>query len=300
MMGMTALLVAGCGERLPDEMLNDVFCGFSGTRDAVDGASITYIESQNLSTTHVFKNICVFTSLCVLQTYRLENNRIVDFRCLNYRDLKNHAIYQDYVIASETLNQQPNLLQLENEPLLSLENGLNIIVDMYYPSRWDEKTIAPPNRILWDRWRVQKWVGTSDEVPSEIEMFFKNAILATLSPTQSCIEDYGKFGRSTERAAAVLPDIRNYPAYLRAVPVFTEKEVEAERDTPLVNLELTRQNVQYAIKFPYILFPIPPGRSPFPSIRNYTAGDKFKVNVGNECFLIETFTNGNLMENTQK
>ena len=300
----TLVLYQEYSGRLPDEMLNDVFCGFAGTRDAADGALITCIEQQNVSTNPVLKirDVCSFTSLRSLQTYRIENKSVWDVRCLNYRDLDKHAICKEFGVIHEEIKQLPNILEQEKDSPLSLNNNKSVsVIDIYYSSsRLHNESSMPPNRILWHGWKTLKWAGVPDEVPVTIKTFCRNAILAASLPSQSCVDDYEKLGFFTRRAAIALPDIENYPAYLRAVPLFTEKELEAEKDTPLIDLDTTRKNVQYAVRFPCVLFPIPPKRSPFPSVRKYTAGDKFKVNDENGCFLIETFVNGSLVKETKK
>ena len=125
-------------------------------------------------------------------------------------------------------------------------------------------------------------------------------MLAEFTHNGWCVELYDGWRPRVARVAAVLPDIRNYPSYLRAVPLIAEEDLEVAKVFPLIDLEKTRENVRYALEAPYVFLPIPPKRSPFPAVRKYKTGDKFRVNYGSRCFLIETFANGSIAEDSGK
>ena len=247
------------------------------------------------------RDVYVFASIYVLQTYRIENNRVFNFRCLNYRDLDEHTIYRDLDTAHEAIRQLSSMMQQEDQLRQPLpENNPRVTVVNMNISSPIYSTPFPSGYIAWYDWRVCGWTGTPEDAPEIIRILCQNAMQVTSLPSQSCADDYEILSPSTERSALSLPDIKNYPSYLRAVPLFTEKELGAEKDTPLIDSAKTRKNVHYAVQYPYTLFPIPPGRSPFPTVLNYTPGNKFKVSDEGGLFLIETFVNGNLGENTQK
>jgi len=123
------------------------------------------------------------------------------------------------------------------------------------------------NGVEWEGWCVLKQTGSFDEMPSNINALHKVVTQALSSPEHT----------------------RNYPSYLRAVPLLTAEELEAEKDTPVINTEKARYHVQFATRLPYALVPVPEKESPFPNIRKYTPGDKFKVKYGDGYMLIETF-----------
>jgi len=325
MMGITALLVVtGCNEKMPlryqeKEVLNEVVDTIM--RLHAHGVFITCVEQKDVTADNGSKgrDVYVVNAGHVLQTYRIEGHKVLNVRSLRMRHLRNTTVHEEYrdvfasviksndttkltneriiTLAQKVLTQLPNMLTLNEAPQLFKNNPMVTIVDMgIYPS----SSSLPSNKVCWNNiWWVQQWLGSADAFPI-VETFCQSMmeIEADSVPCEyECFfEDYPHFAR----IVAALPNIGSYPAYLRAVPLFTEKDLAVEKDTPQVALKKTRENVHYAVQYPYTLFPIPPGRSPFPSIRNYTAGDKFKVNVGNECFLIETFANGNLKKNTQK
>jgi len=122
----------------------------------------------------------------------------------------------------------------------------------------------------WNHWTVRQWAGRPDDAPAEIGALCQ-AVVQMLS-TPECKQ--------------------RYRSYFRVVPLFTKAELEAEKKTPLINLEKSPYYVRRAIASPYILFPVFGGGRPFPSAWKYKPGDKFKFRDGNNYYLIETFKGG--------
>jgi hypothetical protein len=126
--------------------------------------------------------------------------------------------------------------------------------------------------VQWGVWWARKWLGTPDGVPPEVGAF-----------------------RQAVAQALTLPEYeRCYPSYVRAVPLFTEEEIEAEKDTPTI-IGGVSYHIAYATRYPYALIPVPEKESPFPAGQAYTPGDRFKVRHADygeglpPYFLIETF-----------
>jgi hypothetical protein len=83
---------------------------------------------------------------------------------------------------------------------------------------------------------------------------------------------------------------RSYPAYMRAIPLLTEEDLKSEKDTPIIDVEKARYHVGFAIRHPYMLIPVPEKKSPFPAVKKYAPGDKFKANYLDDTWhLVETF-----------
>jgi len=291
--------------RMPDEKINEV------AYDAVRGKAlldVAYVERKIISNDSDAEcyDIYVLCAWRALQTCRIENGVLFNFRSLNSRDLFDEDGYEVYH-AGKALSQLPNVLQPDMKPSRHSEgNPIITIVKLIDPRPHPESMVVQDmgNTIAWaDRWWAQKWIGTSNEAPAVVEAFCQ----LMMQPEATCSEivmsfffEIGVKSPRTAWAAATLPDIRNYPAYLRAVPLMTEAEIAAATDIPLVDLEKTRLNVHYAVRYPYVFLPIPPKRSPFPTLKRYATGDKVKVNYGGECFLIETFVNGSIEKNSGK
>ena len=307
-------------ERWPDEDLNEVMldiCRYTGG----PLQDVTYFERKAISNDSdaEYYDIYVLNASRTWQTCRIENGVLFNFHSRNSYDLRSDE-GEALDLAGATLSRLPNMLQPENKPSY-LENNLVVTIVKIKDSpfrRYGASVMGSDNTIVWaDRWWVQKWIGGADEVPDIVEAFCQRIMQPDVSFTdvrQSAFEllrqtdaDYETLQQAywmdffnrmhrpqTIRAALALPDIRNYPAYLRAIPLITDAEIAATKDFPLVDLEKTRLNVHYAVKAPYIFLPIPPKRSPFPTLKNFTPGNKVKVDYRGECFLIETFVNGSL------
>ena len=288
--------------RMPDEKLNEV------AFDAVRGKAlldVTYVERKNTSNENGAEcyDVYVLSAGRTLQTCRIENGVLFNFRTLNNYDLSGKEGDEVYC-AGEALNLLPNVLQSDMKPSNYSENNPVITVVKLKDPRPHPYSMVVPNMgntIAWaDDWWAQKWIGTSNDAPMVIEAFCQLMIQEEASHREAIMGFFSELGARSPRtawAAAALPDIRNYPAYLRAVPLMTEAEIAAAKDIPLVDLEKTRLNVHYAVRYPYVFLPIPPKRSPFPMLKKYTPGNKVKVNYGGECFLIETFVNGSVEQN---
>jgi hypothetical protein len=278
------------------EELNDVMLSLRRSRAP---GNVTYIEQKNTSTGDrdvTTYDIYVLNGWWVLQMCRIKNGALQNFRSLNALDLSDYTGEAMYPTTYKIIEQLPNnMLQQDKLPSnFPTDTPITTIINMSIPRDWGKP--IPADIAIWGGdWWIRRWTGTFSEVPIAVEAFCQRMIQVESSNSGWCADLFKNTSHwFTARTVAALPDIRDYPAYLRAIPLFTEEALEAEKDTPLIALEEARQNVHYAVQYPYIFFPIPPKRSPFPTARKYTAGDKFRVNYEGGCFLIETFVNESL------
>ena len=279
-----------------NEWRNDVMLYLRGRQDDI---RVTYMEYTSDSKAC---DAYVFDASRILQTYRIEGSRVLNFRSLWYRHWHDERRNKFYA-PDETLNQLPNVLESEAVPLQSPNDGPSVTIVDISTVIWG--ATGSVNMVRWgDRWRAQKWTGTPDEAPAEVEVFRQRMAQAQTQATPISRITYVDYYKDVyplwTRKAATLPGIGDYPAYLRAIPLFTEKELEARKDTLLIDLEKARPNVQVAVQQPYTLLPISPKRSPFPKARKFTPGDKFRVNYKGDWFLIETFANGSIGSKAEK
>ena len=285
------------GTRLPDEDINEVAIDIYRGKSLPD---VTYIERKVTSSNNAERyDIYVLNAWRTLQTCCIENGVLLNFRSLNSFDL---GVYEGEATktANKLIMQLPNVLQQDTE---SFDYPADIpaitIVKVFFSSEHPHPFISQKpergNSIAWTGdWWALKWVGTPNEAPTEVEAFCQSMAKEEASHGEMRMDAFKTMRPRTARAAVALPDIRNYPSYLRAVPLITEEDLEATQDIPLIALEKTRLNVHYAVKAPYIFLPIPPKRSPFPTLKKFTPGDKVKVNYEGGSFLIETFANGSI------
>jgi len=280
--------------RVPDECLNDVSIGLCRTVHP----NMLYIEQKEASPDNGV-NVWVEAQR-VLQTGRIEGRTLQDFKSLNFLELRQDEDWHTYGAAYDAIQQFPNILDIHEETFQPLENvSVTTVIDIQC-SGLGFGEFLPDHEVLHN-WRTRKWTGPTDELPTEIEAYRQRLTQLMSLPRVSFESVYISFRKYEARAAAALPDTREYPAYLRAVPLFTQEALEAEKDTPLIDLETTRNHVRLAVKHPYVFLPIPQKRLPFPTVKTFTPGDKFKVDhPEGGCFLIETFRNGNLDTDKQK
>ena len=253
-------------------------------RIQAEGISITCIEQVGVSTNVNVSDVYIECAPFILQTYRIENNKIVNCRWSDHfddsRDFLTDEKYRDACDGHENFrNKQramrsaflglPNRLGQNDTPSVSLNGGQVVMVTEI---GW---TLGIPHSpqlgfVQWGFWETRQWTGVPEESPVEIGTFCQAITQAVSSP------ECGK----------------RYRSFLRAIPLLTDADLERERDTLLIELEKARYHAQYATGRPYVLFPVPERRSPFPAVRGYKPGDKFKVKKGDGYFLIETFKGG--------
>ena len=261
------LLMAGCCERRADEYNNEVVLAYAGVHSRGDG--VMCFEWEDPQTPEI-RDVLVLSSGGILQVYRLEGRAVTQYYFPTDRDYRRDTSGKEDYAAFLAFRQLPNILKPDSIlPRVSGEHPIVAIIDMH--------TLAPdhltpsPNVLVWDDWwKVRKWVGVTNDVPPVIATYYQYYIQTTALPENQ----------------------RSYLSYLRAVPLLTKEELDKEKDTPIIDVEKARYHAQRAIYKPYVLFPIPEKKSPFPAVRKYTPGDKFKVKFRDEYFLIETFAGG--------
>ena len=234
------------------------------------GHFATNIERTNVVTNNTGKKVDVY--VCTgpfVQSYRIEGRKVFNCRWVDHVTVNTSATWESFWQLSKRLEQnETDTKPLTNEPVVTItEIGHfpRTSLEDYYPYPYS------PERgfVTWSYWSARQWAGTLDKVPAEVEGFRK-----TIEQTVSAPEH-----------------VKNYRSYVRTVPLITKEALEAEKDTPLIDLKKTRYHV--TLGYPYLLIPVPERRSPFPAVRNYTPGDKFKVqyeyNGKMYDYLIETF-----------
>ena len=270
------MIGAGCALLNEEGSRNEVLQNYLRYHPA-DGTHVTCIEQATVSTDNDSKTSDVYTYCdSRLQAYRIENRKVV-----NYRWSDSPFFPQEKVIMADygavwdkveplykTLEQLPNKLEQDANSICTLSNSPTILLTLM------ENFFGSPSLpFIWSSWGAQQWSGTAEDAPAEIGAFCQ-AITESISAPQFA---------------------RKYRSYLRAIPLFTEADMMAEKDTPLINEKRTRHHVRRAIQHPYLLIPVPEKRSPFPN-RSYRSGDKFKVQREKDgktyYFLIETFKGG--------
>ena len=277
-LGVCALTMIGAGCALVDEegSRNEVLRSY--LRYVADGAGVICVEQERVSTDNNVSKISDVYTCCDsrLQAYRIENRKVVNYRWSDspyYSQDK--AIMADYDAfwgkvdpLYKTLCQLPNRLEQDMILVRTLGNCPTVTVTQMGWFLGD-----PMFPHAWLYWGALQWTGTHEEAPAEIEEF-------------------------CQAVAEVFPALqyaRKYRSYLRAIPLFTDADIEAEKNTPLINENRTRYHVRRAIQHPYLLIPVHEQRSPLPN-RSYRPGDKFKVKCewGGKAyyFLIETFKGG--------
>ena len=310
----------------PVEKLNEVVYDIS-MRIWDAPHEMVYFERKGISNNSdaEYRDVYVLNAQRTWQTCRIEKNVLFNFQSLNHCGLRSNE-GDTLWSAGMALHQMPNILQPDMTPSRDVESNSGITVVYFRQAGFRGLSAADPdpgNAITWSVWWIHKWAGTSNEAPAVVEAFYQRMIQQEAPFTderKSALEllrqpdaDYETLQKAywmdffmvmhysqNIRAALALPDIRSYPAYLRAIPLITEADLAAAKDLPLIALEKTRLNVHYAVRAPYIVLPIPPKRSPFPTLKKFTPGDKVKVNYEGGCFLIETFVNGSIAEDSGK
>ena len=252
------------------------FCDFSVTCIGVEQKTVSAGDVATVS------DVLITCSPAMLQGYRIEGRKVTDYRWSDYisrwfredsvtRKIPNKR--EDFlykrIAMGEAHERLPNRLYqnrtrpqpLGGEPALTVTRmGSTFLA-----------RLAPKEAVYWGNWIVWQWAGVFMETPAEIETFRQSAAQVLSDPKYA----------------------RQYRSYLRAVPLFTEEELEAEKDTPLLDLRMARYHAWRAVQYPYLLIPVPERQSPFPAVGNYTPGDTFKVRCDHDgkpyYFRLDTF-----------
>jgi hypothetical protein len=204
-----------------------------------------------------------------LQTYRIADRKVFNCRWTDRLDDWDwsgaEVVVTKWFAMRQASRQLPNRLEQSDRPSKPLKHGSAVTITSMGCDFGRPPSL--PEYVTWGNWGARQWIGTSDEVPAEIETFCQ----------------------AMTQAVSVPEYVKSYRSYLRAVPLFTETDLLAEKDTPLIKLKKTHYHTRYAVQHPYLLIPIPKQEPPFPFIQEYTPGDKFKIREDECYFLIETF-----------
>ena len=258
------MLCAGCAMFESGESQNEVLR--TNYSIVSDGHIAINIEQANGSTDNASKTVDVYVlSAPLLQAYRIEGRKVSNCRWVEegedidwVDDVHPFALWN-------RLRELPNKLEQKETQFHVLVGDSVVSVTTM---GWG--LYSPPPDAWGGFWTARQWAGTSDEVPAFIEAFRQTIVQAVSTPKHR----------------------KKYRSYLRAVPLFTEADLEAEKNTPLIDLRKTGYHVQCSTQYPYLLIPVSWYEKPFPVVRNYTPGDKFKVQYYDSdsiYFLIETF-----------
>jgi len=292
-MTVTALLVlAGCcghdREEAPFDKLrnNELVYTLAWSGLTSDGTAVEFVEKVSAN-----NGIRVCHAVCYdgdnLQAYRIEGRNVVTYRYLKdslsvvddaetflrmtIRKLENpHAFSGDksmekyYAEQTEKVSGQINAVASGDMLGILPQEGLRV---MYAGTGY---------AFAFSSFRKETREWVSSEVPLAVEAFYQRVLQETSKPEHK----------------------RSFPSYVRAIPLFTEEELAAEKDTPVFDWEKAGYHVLYACRYPYALIPVLENDSPFPSVKTYVPGNKFKVSregYGDgepPYFLIETFAGG--------
>ena len=259
----TLSVLGGCAMVKTDEERNEVLR--SNYRIEADGHLVINIEQSNVSANNTSKQSDVYVqSAPLLQTYRIEGRKIINCRWVDTGVDLEWPDKVHPVILWQTLQQLPNKLLEQNGTSSNLlENNSAVTITAM---RWDLDSPIPE---AWAQWTALQWTGAHEEVPATVKEFRQTIINAVSKPKY----------------------VKKYRSYLRAVPLFTKEALDAEKNTPLVKLDETSYHIRNAVRYPYLLIPVPEKKVPFPAMQEYNPGDKFKVQYyGSEAYyLIETF-----------
>ena len=273
MMGLSVLLtLAGCyseKKEWQDTVRNEVT---DATKRTARNGGTVYMIEQRMPASDALRvcDVVFINPSHLLQRYHIEGHTVINYHHLLRHDAKVDMPEEKYYSAftiflnldrldtiPERVKEGFDFKELERLNMSAALSGDSPILTVIeaYSNRRDES------------FGVRKWTGATNGVPSVITAFYQNVIQKTSLP------EYAK----------------SYPSYLRAIPLLTEVDMEAEKDTPVIDSEKARYHTEWAIFSPYTLIPIPEKKSPFPAVRKYAPGDKFRVNYWDKWFLIETF-----------
>ena len=270
------LVMAGCDHQGRKQWLeaseNEIVQGFRARHS--QGYGMWSIERKEPQTPKI-RDVISLGNGCVLQVYRIEDRTVTQCYFLTIDPDRGNTVGKvlEKVRPSawEVIEKLPNVLKPdwipppvpENHPVFSIVDMRTLPNPSFEPS---------PDEVAWGwNWYARKWAGATNEVSAEVETLCQHITHEISLPENA----------------------RHYPSYLRVVPLLTKEDVECEKDTPIIDLRKTRYYVREAFGNPYTLFPVHDRKSPFPVMRKYTPGDKFKVREEWEgqayYYLIETF-----------
>jgi len=253
--------------------------------------SVSCFEQMGASTDNALKTSDVYVNSepFILQMYRIEGRKVFNCRWItNFDDQHDfttdeerwtdneayHTFCYKRRAMWETLNKLPNKLgEIDASESLLGEASTVVVTSM----NWVYEIPPPPELgcVMWGVWGVRQW---------------------TRMPSELLLAEVEAFCQSITQVLSAPKYLKKYRSYLRAVPLLTQEALEAEKDTPLIDLKKSPYYVRRATTIPYVLFPVSGSGSPFPAVRGYKPGDKFKVRNEFEdepCyFLIETFARG--------
>ena len=264
---LALMMGAGCALMKSDEELNEVTRRYYWVES--DGWSVVNIEQASVSTNNAVKTSDIYV-ICYpfIQVYRIEGRKIFNCRWtgrLDDWDWKELPTIENTLTATfEAFGQLSNSLGKSERPPKPLVSSPVVTVTTM---DWFAFAIPSSDAFTWSLGTARQWAGTPEEVPEAIETFRQAVEQVLFAP------EYKK----------------NYRSYLRAVPLFTDADYDAEKDTPWIDFKNTRYHARNAMRYPYLLIPISGWGSPFPTAIKYTPGDRFKVRDGESFFVIETF-----------
>ena len=291
------IMYAGCAMFQSDEERNKVVSQVSrAEKEALFGTQVAIIEQTNISADNALKTSDVYVrNSNFLQAYRIENHTIMNYRWSEYRryefhdsatdnetrpERRDHITYSDKLYAMhKAFWQLPNRLEQNEIHFQPFGNATVVTVTEMCVNNF--LPIPQKSGVKWGNWAAWQWAGTFDEAPSAIETF----------------------RQALEQIVSVPKNEKSYGSYLRVIPLFTKEALEAEKDTPLIDLKKVQYHVLFALRHPYLLIPVPEQKTPFPAVRGYIPGDKFKVQCHDDgtpyYFLIETFTGQKPLNNKE-
>ena len=273
----TLFMMTGCRNQRTDEWNNEIACSYSRIQGSYGNIYLFEEESSQISGSH---DITVMSLPYLFQNYRVDGDTITHCyfltngtsafdALLDTFNSKDHSVF-------DVLPPQSKLLTSDETIPSPLSNSSRVTIVAMKRGLWSPEELSEAEGMVgWNYWLVRNWIGFSDKALPEIDRIRQTVTQTLVSPEYR----------------------RHYPSYLRAIPLFTEKEVEAEKDTPTIDFRTARYHTQLAVGLPYTLIPVTEKGSPFPIIRKYSPGDKIKVLVegslsfsGKPCYyLIETF-----------
>ena len=249
--------------------------------------SVTCIEVEQAATSagdaSAVSDVLITCSPGMLQGYRIEGRKVTNFRWSDYllcwiqkdsatrETQREPEIFLRKEIAMREAHEELPSRLYQNRTRLQPLGGEPALTVTRMVSKFLIGRFTPEEAVYWGNRTVWQWAGTHGDTPAEIETFRQSAAQVLSDPKYA----------------------RQYRSYLRAVPLFTEEELEAEKDTPLLDLRMARYHAWRAVQYPYLLIPVPERQSPFPAVGNYTPGDTFKVRCDHDgkpyYFRLDTF-----------
>ena len=262
---------------------NEVLCAILGinTGTSFDGSWIAVIENSSITDGLHVHNVI---SCCrnVLQAYRIEKRSIINYRHLEdsrpvmdeAKELLSMMIHKQrdpdsfdesrkryHAALTEKLSSQVSTVVTGDVQNGLLEEGQKV------------RYVGAGYAFAHSLFRKEEAEWHTGEVPFAVEVFYQIGMRETSQPRHK----------------------KNYPSFMRALPLFTEEDLKAEKDKPVLDWNKVRYHVRFAVAYPYALIPVPEKESPFPEVKEYVPGDTFRVKNMDRVkgeppyYLIETF-----------